>query len=128
MAMGDGVSGEGRESGRRLRARFKLWLELDGRPVLGEGGFALLCAIGEEGSIMGACRRLNISYRKALNYIKKIEERLGVTVVETWRGGRGGGEARLTEEGKALVEAFRSLEEAVREALEKASGVLELLS
>ena len=113
---------------KKLRARFKLWLELDGEPVLGEGGFALLKAIEEEGSIMGACRRLGLSYRKALNYIRKMDERLGLKIVETRRGGRSGGEARLTEEGRALLEAFMRLEEALKKALEEASGALDILS
>ena len=99
-----------------LRAKFKLWLELDDQPLLGEGGYALLRAIDEEGSIMAACRRLELSYRKAMYYLRKLEKRLGRKVVEAHRGGRGGGEARLTADGKALVEAYR----AVREALEAA--------
>jgi len=113
---------------KKLRARFKLWLELDGRPVLGEGGFALLKAIEEEGSIMGACKRLGLSYRKALNYIRKMERRLGFKVVEARRGGRGGGETRLTEKGRALLEAFMRLERAVEKAIEEASDALELFS
>ena len=113
---------------KKLRARFKLWLELDGEPVLGEGGFALLKAIEEEGSIMGACKRLGLSYRKALNYIKKTEGRLGLKIVEARRGGRGGGEARLTEKGRALLDIFMHLEEAIRKALEEASCALEIFS
>ena len=100
-----------------LRARFKLWLELDGEPLMGEGGCALLKAIEEEGSIMAACRRLDLSYRKAMSYLRKMEKRLGHKVVEAQRGGRGGGWARLTDEGRALVRAYEAIRRALEEAL-----------
>lgn len=112
----------------RLEARAKVWLEVSGEPVLGEGGYQLLRAVEETGSIMGACKRLNISYRKALNYVRKIEARLGRRVLITKRGGRGGGEAKLTEDGKTLLRAFELVKGAVREALERASVQLPALS
>lgn len=102
-----------------LRARFKLWLELDGEPLLGEGGCELLKAIDEEGSIMAACRRLRLSYRKAMYYLRKLEKRFGKKVVEAHRGGRGGGEAKLTAEGRALVEAYQVIREELETALTK---------
>ncbi len=104
--------------GGGLSAKFKLWLELGGEPLMGEGGCKLLKAIAEEGSIMGACRRLDLSYRKAMSYLRKMESRLGRKVVEAKRGGKHGGEARLTEEGKALVKAYEAIKEALEKALE----------
>ena len=103
----------------RVKVRFKVWLELDDQPLLGEGGYELLKAIDEEGSIMGACRVLGLSYRKALNYVRRVEKLVGKKVLLTRRGGPGGGEAVLTEEGRALMRAYEVVKEAVEEALEK---------
>ncbi|RLI11557.1 hypothetical protein DRO33_03885 [Candidatus Bathyarchaeota archaeon] len=102
-----------------LRARFKLWIELDGKPLLGEGGYALLRAIDEAGSIMGACKRLNLSYRKAMSYLRKMERRLGKKVLRTRKGGRGGGGAELTEDCRALLDAYEAIRSALEEVLEK---------
>jgi len=108
-----------------LRARFKLWIELDGEPLLGEGGYELLRAVEEVGSIMGACRRLRLSYRKAMSYLRKMEQRLGRKMVRTRKGGRGGGGAELTEDCRELLDAYEALKLAVEKTLkEKAPPIL----
>lgn len=52
-----------------------------------------------------------MSYRYLWNYVQRIQNALGEDVVETYKGGKsGGGGARLTEVGKALLEEYSRLE------------------
>ncbi len=104
----------------RLVPRFKLWLELDGVTILGKGGALLLRSIEEHGSISQALRSLPTedlgaegppSYRFAWGYLKKVEERLGASIVEKRRGHRAGaGGTALTAFGRLLLKRFEELE------------------
>ncbi|RLG45922.1 MAG: ModE family transcriptional regulator [Thermoproteota archaeon] len=107
-----------RVSPEALRIAFKIWLEFEGRPVLGEGGYRLLEKIDELGSIMDASKSLGISYRKAMAYLRKMEERLGGAVVETRRGGPGGGgQAHLTPLARMLMKRYSSALRTIEKAL-----------
>ncbi|HID90584.1 TPA: LysR family transcriptional regulator [Candidatus Bathyarchaeota archaeon] len=97
--------------------RFKLWLEYEGSPLMGEGRVSILEAIGRLNSIKRACESLGISYRYGWGCIRKIESRLGRPVVERRRGGYGGGGARLTGLGRMLTERYRIIEARVREGI-----------
>ena len=79
-----------------MEIRSKFWLEIDDEPVFGRGRRFLLEAIDAHGSINQAAKEINISYKKAWSYIKTMEERLGISLVERHVGGRnGGGAGRL---------------------------------
>ncbi len=86
--------------------RFKIWIEKNGRHVLGEGGAEILRTIENFGSIVKAAEKLGISYRKCWNYIKEIEKVVGEKVTYSERGGRKGGKTTLTETGKELLRRF----------------------
>lgn len=105
-------------AGIPLNVKFKIWLEINGKPVLGEGGYHLLTLIEKHGSILKASKELSISYRKALSYIRRIESRLGLKIVETSRGGPGGGgSAKLTDTAKFLVLKYEKALNVVENAL-----------
>ena len=97
----------------QLSPQIKIWLELNGDRVLGKGGALLLRAIEEKGSISQAVQSLPVdalsekrppSYRFAWEYLRKVEERLGVAIVEKTRGSRAGtGGTQLTELGRRLL-------------------------
>jgi molybdate transport system regulatory protein len=56
--------------------------------------------------------------------VQKIHRALGETVVETYKGGRtGGGGAKLTEVGKALLEEYTRLESCLGEFLACTNGL-----
>jgi len=88
----------------------KVWLEFRGEPILGRGGADILEAIKQEGSISRASRKIGMSYRYVWNYLEKMEKILGAPVVETYRGGRIGGGARLTRLGESLLREYRRVE------------------
>ena len=90
----------------------KVWIECDGKPVLGKGGAEILQGINTEKSLTNAAEKVGMSYRYVWNYIQKIEKAVGEPIVETHKGGKtGGGGAQLTELGKNLLEEYRQLED-----------------
>ncbi len=89
----------------------KVWLECEGKPVLGKGGAEILGGIQAEKSLTKAAQKVGISYRYVWNYIQKVEKALGEPIVETYKGGKaGGGGAQLTELGNSLLAEYQQLE------------------
>lgn len=103
----------------RMAIRSKIWIEIDGEPVFSKGREILFRAIDEHGSINQAARKMGIPYRRAWGYIKTMEERLGVSLVETRKGGAGGGGARLTGEARELLVRFGRLERGIDRLVDK---------
>jgi molybdate transport system regulatory protein len=89
------------------RLRSKVWIEVEGRPVMGEGRMAMLQAIHRCGSIIDASRETGISYRKMRGAVRDMETAVGRPLVKVFRGGGDGGGAMLTTEAHALMDAFR---------------------
>lgn len=78
--------------------------------AMGPGKAALLEAIQGHGSISGAGRALGISYKRCWALVDEMNRCWRRPLVSTARGGRAQG-ARLTDEGRLVLEAFRALEE-----------------
>lgn len=102
-----------------MEIRSKIWIEVDGEPVFGSGRHSLLQAINKYGSINKAAKDTNISYRKALSYIKAMEQRLGIKLVERKTGGKHGGGATLTKKAKEFLRKYKILEHGINEMLNK---------
>jgi molybdate transport repressor ModE-like protein len=97
---------------------YKLWLERDGEYIFGPGAYAILKSVHEEGTITQGAKKLQMSYRYAWGVIKKIEKKLGITLVETFKGGtEGGGGARVTEDGLKLMKMYASINDAFNDVL-----------
>ena len=80
-----------------------MWLEHDGRFVMGDGGLRLLEAIERLGSLAAAVRAMGWSYRHAWGYVRRAEGVLGVALL-AGRAGRGAARgAVLTEHGRRLL-------------------------
>ena len=90
----------------KYKIKSRIWIEADGNILLGEGRVALLRAIDETGSLSKAAKSLKMSYKKAWSLIDALNKRAEKPVITTSIGGKGGGGARLTPYGKALVNAF----------------------
>jgi len=102
----------------KIRFSYKIWLESDGRFILGRGGARILKAIEEERSISRAAGKLGMSYRYVWGYIERINRALGMPIIETFRGGRrGGGGATLTELGRDLLSEYMRMDEHVSRLL-----------
>lgn len=101
-----------------LMPKAKIWLEFEGESLLGRGGAKLLESIEKEGSLTKAAKKLNISYRYAWGYLKKIEKKIGGPIVETFKGGAdGGGGMKLTPLGKYLFRKYKRFESFIEHAL-----------
>jgi molybdate transport system regulatory protein len=96
---------------KNLVLRSKIWIENEkGEVVFGAGRLRILTAIEKHGSILGAAKELNMSYRAVWGKIKATEDRIGQALVTRRAGGTRGGGSELTPLGKALVERFRQLQ------------------
>lgn len=90
-----------------LRLNYKIWLETKEHVgILGDKKCELLKAIAETGSLNEAMKRLNLSYRKTWDNLRKIETELGFALIKPTRGGADGGSTVLTLEGKIIIAAF----------------------
>ncbi|MGB9756609.1 MAG: winged helix-turn-helix domain-containing protein [Candidatus Bathyarchaeales archaeon] len=97
---------------------YKIWLEYEGKPLIGKGGAQILEKIEKEKSISKAAEKLGMSYRYVWSYLKRIEKTLGEPVVETFRGGKmGGGGAKLTRLGESLLKEYKHVENRLSKAL-----------
>lgn len=101
-----------------LEIRSKLWIEIDGEPLFGRGRKYLLEAIGQYGSISEAARQIGVSYRRAWSYLKAMEDRLGISLVERRAGGRHGGQAILTERAREFLNMYELLEAGMRDLVD----------
>lgn len=92
---------------RRYESKYKPWIELQGRAIVGKGRANLLREIRDSSSIAKAAKKLEIPYRTAWEQLKHINAAIGAPVVKTYRGGaKGGGGAKLTEEGKRVLREY----------------------
>jgi molybdate transport system regulatory protein len=99
----------------------KIWLATsDDAGILGDGKWQILRAIEETGSLMGACTKLNLTYRRTWGDLKKIEQMLGFPLLEKSRGGAEGGSSMLSTQGILLVAAFDKFHEQVDGVINKA--------
>ena len=94
---------------KRMKARVKVWLEIDGRYVFGFGLSEILKAVEAAGSIKAAAESLGKSYRYVWGRIKKAERALGEPLVETRVGGKGTDRSSLTELATRLVGDYDAL-------------------
>jgi len=98
-----------------LQARSKVWLEVDGQPLLGDGRERLLRLIHETGSISAAARAQGVSYRKAWTQLQCMEDLLARPLLVRQKGGAQKGKTSLTPEALELLRQFGELKEGVRE-------------
>jgi len=88
-----------------------LALRGDGQLLVGRDRVTILEAVAEHGSITRAAKALGFSYKAAWDAVTAVNNLLPRPALIIQAGGRGGGGAELTEEGRRLIVAFRRLEE-----------------
>ena len=84
---------------------------------LGPGRADLLQGIGETGSIAAAGKLMGMSYKRAWSLVQALNEGWGSPLVETSRGGAGQGGASLTADGAFVLERYRAMRKAPRDAI-----------
>ncbi|MEX2518769.1 MAG: LysR family transcriptional regulator [Paracoccaceae bacterium] len=78
--------------------------------MLGPGKADLLELIAETGSISAAGRRMGMSYKRAWSLVEVMNAIFRAPLVVSSRGGAKGGGAALTDEGVAVLAAYRRVE------------------
>ena len=100
---------------RKKKARRKLLLPrlrvMWGNDIaLGPGKVDLLKHIQSSGSILKAAKAMNMSYMRAWKLLKTTESCFKQPLVTKSRGGKGGGNARLTEAGEKALALYEQME------------------
>ena len=102
----------------REKVRYKFWIELGGKSLIGKGKYDILKKVRETNSLLKASTSLGIPYRTTLMYVRSIEKTLGKKVVRTSRGGYGGGgKSVLTKSGEELLKIYETTEKKLKKAL-----------
>lgn len=114
-----------------VKAGVEYKIEYDDKSfLLDEKKFNLLTYINETESITEAAKRCSISYRTALNYISKIESSLELSLVNTSKGGSGGGgKTTLSNEGLQILKECKKIKAIIElhnEANEIEAKVIEI--
>ncbi|MDN5871503.1 MAG: winged helix-turn-helix domain-containing protein [Nitrococcus sp.] len=112
--------------GQQPPLSLRIALEPDIR--LGPGKADLLQGILETGSIAAAGRRMGMSYKRAWYLINTLNGYFCEPVVISWKGGRTGGGAELTDTGRAVLTHFRRMEAVAAHALADELAQLERLA
>jgi molybdate transport system regulatory protein len=98
-----------RERSPGLEVKNKLWLERDGRFVIGDGGLWLLRGVVEHGSLLKAARAIGWSYRHAWGYLKHAEAVLGTPLTEP-RPGKGASRGMaLSDAGRIVLDQLATI-------------------
>lgn len=99
--------------------RSKVWLEKDGKLLMGWGRATLLERIDKFGSISAAARSMKLAYRNAWLWVEAMNQLAAEPLVEKSSGGEHGGYARLTDAGRKIVKEYKEKRARVRRALQK---------
>ena len=95
--------------------RPEIWVSLAReRPFFDDKTSMLLALVDETGSVRSACQRMQISYSTGWNIIRALESQLHFPLLERSQGGANGGESRLTEKGRRLVDCYERFTERLR--------------
>jgi molybdate transport system regulatory protein len=84
--------------------------------AIGPGKADLLEAIAATGSIAAAARGMGMSYKRAWLLVETMNALFRTPLVESVKGGRTGGGARLTPLGEQVLAAYRRMERAATKA------------
>lgn len=92
--------------------------------MIGPGKADLLERIGATGSIAAAGRGMGMSYKRAWSLVETLNAMFREPLVESSRGGPGGGGASLTPAGQAVLAHYRAFEAVAARAGEAEIGAL----
>ncbi|MDQ4140717.1 MAG: LysR family transcriptional regulator [Bacteroidota bacterium] len=107
-----------------FRVSGRLWVESEQDRFLGPGRVELMEKIIEFGSIVKAAAAMQMSYKKAWDLVTSMNTQAKQPFVITQTGGKKGGGALVTEEGKKAMQAYRDLQQRFKEFLQKETELL----
>jgi molybdate transport system regulatory protein len=110
-------SGQEPESGIVFKS--KVWVEKDGKLLMGWGRATLLERIDQLGSISAAARSMKLAYRNAWLWVEAMNRLAETPLVEKATGGARGGYARLTDEGRRIIKEYKEKRTGVRDIIKE---------
>lgn len=103
------------------KLRYTLTLRLYGEnKIFGPGIAELLEHVDELHSLRQAAITMGMAYSKAWTIIKNAEQALSFPLLIRAVGGKGGGGAALSPEGRRFLEAYRAFERSVHDYADEA--------
>jgi molybdate transport system regulatory protein len=93
----------------KLEIDGRIWINSTKGKLVGKGRIELLEKIQKLGSIRQAALAMKMSYRQAWQLIDEMNNNAKVPLVISTRGGKGGGNAIVTEKGEEIINVFNSL-------------------
>lgn len=88
------------------------------RKCFGPGIVMLLRRVETLHSLRAAAMDMHMAYSKAWTILREAERGLGFPLLHSTTGGRHGGGAVLTEEGKRMLEAYERCERELKEQVD----------
>lgn len=104
--------------------RGRVWIDGPEGTFMGYGRVVLLERIIEHGSISKAARSMEMAYRHAWNLVDSMNRQSPRPFVEVATGGRGGGGAQVTEEGRKAIKLFWRFHEDLQTFLKREQAKL----
>jgi molybdate transport system regulatory protein len=92
------------------RPRLRIRIVFGRAEMIGPGKAELLDRIDRCGSIAAAGREMNMSYKRAWELVGTLNAMFRDPLVDSTRGGPGGGGAVLTEAGREVLRLYRAFE------------------
>src|SRR5689334_8855670 len=97
----------------------RVWIETADEKILGHGRVELLERIQASGSIRQAALQMKMSYKQAWDLVNHMNDRFGQPLVVSHRGGKGGGNATITEHGLRIISEFHLLQQKLQAFLKE---------
>jgi molybdate transport system regulatory protein len=92
--------------------------------ALGPGKVELLAQLQQTHSITSAARNMGMSYMRAWMLIRTMNQSFREPLVESLRGGKTGGGARLTAAGRKALQLYRAMDTQYRKSVQSLSSEL----
>jgi molybdate transport system regulatory protein len=92
------------------RPRLRIRIVFGQTEMIGPGKAELLERIDRCGSIAAAGREMNMSYKRAWELVGTLNAMFRAPLVDSTRGGPGGGGAVLTDAGREVLRLYRAFE------------------
>ncbi len=106
--------------------RFTFRIYVGDKRYMGPGRIELMEGILKHGSIARAAQDMGMSYRKAWQLVKDMNAVAGKALVERHLGGKSGGGAAVTKEGKEAMKQYYTIQKQAMSLFEKAGARLKI--
>ena len=106
--------------------RARIWIDGPEGTFIGHGRVVLLERIIEHGSITKAAKSMGMAYRHAWDLVDSMNRQAKRPFVELATGGKGGGGALVTAEGKRAIKVFWKFHDDLQAFLKREEKKLKL--